>query len=122
MKNFIVLIGFVMFVGCGQQQGVVKEDAFQYAKKYIWGDKINGCKYQTIVFDDKFFYQKNSKNMIKKIRSLDKDFKIEEFEKYPIIESVSNGYKFHLLLDDLPGTLLMKVISLNLLLMKKIYT
>jgi hypothetical protein len=100
VKSFIALVGFLMLVGCGQQQSGITEDAFEYAKKYVWGDKINGCKYQAIVFDDKFFYQQNSKNMIKNIKALDKSFRIEEFEKYPIRKVVSNRHKFHLLLDD----------------------
>jgi hypothetical protein len=70
MKQVIMIVSCLMLASCGSQKSNAQKDAFEIAKSHIWGDKINGCDYQMIAFDDNYFYRENSSIMVNKIKSL----------------------------------------------------
>jgi hypothetical protein len=75
-----MIVSCLMLASCGSQKSNAQKDAFEIAKSHIWGDKINGCDYQMIAFDDNYFYRENSSIMVNKIKSLS-DSKTFNYQK-----------------------------------------
>jgi ABC-type uncharacterized transport system auxiliary subunit len=53
--------------GCSEKPKEAQKDAFEVAKAHVWGNKYNGCDYQTILFSDTAVRMINSDKRIKEI-------------------------------------------------------
>ncbi len=57
------------------------QDAFEFAKSHVWGDKINGCGYRSIKFFDQFIDYENSPEMVEKVIAIDPEAEVVSKER-----------------------------------------
>lgn len=94
MKNMMLLAGMLFLVGCAEQQ-----DAYEFAQSHVWGDKVNGCDYQTIKFYPNYIEYTRSEKMIKNLsKFVEKDgmgnLSKEKIEKHDVKLLTKNNKYF----------------------------
>jgi hypothetical protein len=93
-NRFVVCIGLIALTSCSEPR---QENPFELVKNHVWGDKVNSCDYQKIAFHNNSLVQKNSKEMIAKVKQKNPTIAIEENEifKADKIEKNKDNFRLH---------------------------
>lgn len=104
MKNFnkVLLVSVLTFFWLSACKSQVQEYPYEFAKKHVWGDKVNGCDYQTIGFYNNTFVRKSSRKMIDRIKKINPSIIISENDmlRYYKVESNKDNFKLHFNRDN----------------------